>query len=428
MTRLELYERVWQTPMTKLAPEFGVSDVALAKLCRKHAVPTPPRGYWAQLAAGQKPRRAKLPSRDVAGEIEMPGSDKTLRAKRGNRVARDKSIARPSETLPDAGVVHFRPTLAGTSPMIRATAAFFEEKAGEVAKVTADRKKPHRPGELRVGMLFPRSVNGRFAPNSEGCLDVLASLEHIRWILLFHDALFRELRRLGADVRPCEKSPWKPRHSAEVVWRSHGLALGFVEGFARPAGETRSVWFSEHPYTATDDCKLVLDRHARSTRIWRGSRAQLEQQIGKIARGIIDTIADEAVLQAARVREEQERMARQERYAAEAKVAAEARQIAAEERARQEARLGARRAQAGRALRAGHEQLEYEATLRVLADIEARLPVGDEGEGLRTWLAVARDGLKAPVDELLAEIVRELAPDASPQWWPPDASRLEWER
>ena len=31
MTRIELYERVWATPMRTLAKEFGISDVSLAE-------------------------------------------------------------------------------------------------------------------------------------------------------------------------------------------------------------------------------------------------------------------------------------------------------------------------------------------------------------------------------------------------------------
>lgn len=44
-----------------LAREFGVSDVAVAKVCKKLDVPRPPRGYWARIEAGQKPRRPALP-------------------------------------------------------------------------------------------------------------------------------------------------------------------------------------------------------------------------------------------------------------------------------------------------------------------------------------------------------------------------------
>jgi hypothetical protein len=33
VTREELYDLVWSTRMSRLAPEFGISDVALAKVC-----------------------------------------------------------------------------------------------------------------------------------------------------------------------------------------------------------------------------------------------------------------------------------------------------------------------------------------------------------------------------------------------------------
>lgn len=42
LTRKQLYDRVWKTPMRTLAKEFGLSDVGLAKICRKHNIPRPP--------------------------------------------------------------------------------------------------------------------------------------------------------------------------------------------------------------------------------------------------------------------------------------------------------------------------------------------------------------------------------------------------
>jgi hypothetical protein len=60
--REKLYEQVWSQPIRKLAPEYGVSDVALAKTCRKLQIPRPGRGYWAKLTAGQRVgRRPPLP-------------------------------------------------------------------------------------------------------------------------------------------------------------------------------------------------------------------------------------------------------------------------------------------------------------------------------------------------------------------------------
>lgn len=65
--RDELYEAVWTAPATKVAARYGITSVALAKICRKLRVPTPPRGYWARIAAGQAVERAPLP-KAIAGQ------------------------------------------------------------------------------------------------------------------------------------------------------------------------------------------------------------------------------------------------------------------------------------------------------------------------------------------------------------------------
>lgn len=59
--RTTLYEEIWAEPIRTVARRYGVSDVALAKVCRRLAVPRPGRGYRARRAAGQNPRRQPLP-------------------------------------------------------------------------------------------------------------------------------------------------------------------------------------------------------------------------------------------------------------------------------------------------------------------------------------------------------------------------------
>ena len=75
LTREELYGRVWERPMRVLAQEFGISDVALAKTCRRAEVPVPGRGYWAKKAAGKPVRRPPLPplkqDRNGTSDIEL---------------------------------------------------------------------------------------------------------------------------------------------------------------------------------------------------------------------------------------------------------------------------------------------------------------------------------------------------------------------
>jgi hypothetical protein len=54
MTRYDretLYEKVWTVTMRELAKEYGVSDVAMGKTCRKLHIPVPGTGYWNKVAA-----------------------------------------------------------------------------------------------------------------------------------------------------------------------------------------------------------------------------------------------------------------------------------------------------------------------------------------------------------------------------------------
>lgn len=64
LSREDLYELAWSKPLRELAKDFGISDVALAKRCRRLGIPVPGRGYWARVDAGQRPYRPKLPSRE----------------------------------------------------------------------------------------------------------------------------------------------------------------------------------------------------------------------------------------------------------------------------------------------------------------------------------------------------------------------------
>jgi hypothetical protein len=71
LTREKLYDLVWETPMSRLAKSFGLSDVGLRKICTKRKIPTPPLGYWAKLAHGKKVRRPPLPKEEsgISGAV-----------------------------------------------------------------------------------------------------------------------------------------------------------------------------------------------------------------------------------------------------------------------------------------------------------------------------------------------------------------------
>jgi hypothetical protein len=73
ISRDELYARVWQTSLTQLGAEFGISNSGLAQICRRMHVPYPPRGYWAKKAAGKAVIVESLPVRPphVRTEVEI---------------------------------------------------------------------------------------------------------------------------------------------------------------------------------------------------------------------------------------------------------------------------------------------------------------------------------------------------------------------
>jgi len=60
LTRQQLYDMIWERAVSKVAPELGVSDVALRKQCLKHAIPLPDATYWGRLHAGRPIKRKPL--------------------------------------------------------------------------------------------------------------------------------------------------------------------------------------------------------------------------------------------------------------------------------------------------------------------------------------------------------------------------------
>jgi hypothetical protein len=80
ISREDLYERVWTEPIQKLSKEYGLSDVGLAKTCRRHNIPIPPRGYWAKKQAGHPVTKDSLPQ-VIAGAphaVRLPGASPHL--------------------------------------------------------------------------------------------------------------------------------------------------------------------------------------------------------------------------------------------------------------------------------------------------------------------------------------------------------------
>ncbi|MDO8798956.1 hypothetical protein [Phenylobacterium sp.] len=112
--RTELFEDAWKRPLSTIAAEFGISDTALRKICDRHDIPTPGRGYWAKVTSGQtlpkpKLRPAKSPELEVVGiygaiprSAEMQAAIAQVRAERPTveRPVRRKTMPTESSVEP----------------------------------------------------------------------------------------------------------------------------------------------------------------------------------------------------------------------------------------------------------------------------------------------------------------------------------------
>jgi hypothetical protein len=127
LTRRAMYDLVWSRPMTKAAEDLGISDVGLKKICDKHRVPTPPRGYWAKRDAGKSTKQIQFHSTSDPQHEHIvihgapnnlaPEIREVLKQERERRKTKPKA-ARPAEapTVPPEDV---HPAISATVKALR---------------------------------------------------------------------------------------------------------------------------------------------------------------------------------------------------------------------------------------------------------------------------------------------------------------------
>lgn len=187
LTRTELYEAVWSTPMSRLAERYGISGNGLAKICDRNKIPYPSRGYWAKHAVGKAPRKTPLSKpAQWAGSIRInPTPPRTAvnlapELKAIFEVARDKAQKR---------IVHER--LGKAHPVITKWVADHEQRSRQ-ARDYHDRhlRQIYMPKELT-------EVDRR---------------KH-----RFLDALFKELEEQGGAVREGDRSEFIAQMLGEPI-------------------------------------------------------------------------------------------------------------------------------------------------------------------------------------------------------------------
>jgi hypothetical protein len=83
MTRLELYNRVCDRPLSKVAPELGISGTQLAAICKRYQIPYPGSGYLTRKSLGLPAELPMLPEApdetiEVMPPVVKPRRKRTL--------------------------------------------------------------------------------------------------------------------------------------------------------------------------------------------------------------------------------------------------------------------------------------------------------------------------------------------------------------
>jgi hypothetical protein len=301
-TRQQLHEEIWAAPMKVVAERYGISDVGLAKICRKLLIPIPGRGYWAKQRAGKPvPGRPPLPALKDQGElyyVNLRAVDDSTRTARQQAKA---DLARASASIPD---ISAPPTLSDPHPLIVKTAARLSRKG----RWTSEKGLRSAPSEV---------------------LDVSVTEASLDRALLIMDTLIKAFAAQGVSVHIDKK---RSATIAEVGGTPIELSLNEyvrqVKHEITPA-ETRklererkrgqpSLAFLDLPrydYQPTGVLTFVAGRSP--SRSWRDTaRSPLETRLKEVVAGTLALALEARRQEAERQRKEAERQRAREQYAA----------------------------------------------------------------------------------------------------------------
>jgi hypothetical protein len=282
LTREQLYEMVWSKPTTHLAKELGISDVALAKICKKLDVPKPKPGYWQQLGTGIAPAKPPLQSvpASTPGHVVLQGQSTPKRLKEFD----PEAAALIEELRNGASRIEVSGRLTHLHPLVEASRAAFDN--GE-------------PDE------FER-IRGASGTQH---LDIRASKKTLRRSLLVMDTLVKAIETRGFSVEIAKDD----NRSTQAVVGAETVKIALWEEVRRsenpvPPPDAKDRW-KRWSFAPTGTLVLMIDHYGTdgARKRWRdGKRRPLEEQLNDILVGIF-TVAETKRAERLEVAEEERR-------------------------------------------------------------------------------------------------------------------------
>lgn len=181
--REKLYEEVWTKPVVDVAVQYGVSNVAINKICKSLNVPVPHRGYWAKVYAGQKQKKTPLPATN--------GFSQVIGARTFEGMKESDALAQPLAFLSDSE--RQKILLSAQQIKMPADNAKLHKKIIAYKSVVKDwNKKDVRPEGAE------RSFKNYY--NRPPFLAGVISNETLPRVYRILDALYRQVESLGGTV------------------------------------------------------------------------------------------------------------------------------------------------------------------------------------------------------------------------------------
>lgn len=288
-SRAEFYDLVWSTPTIKLAKNFGLSDVGLAKICKKHRIPKPPLGYWAMLQHGKKVKQTPLP-KITDGELETI----RINPKAAHEVELSSEVRGFIEAEAIAENLIIVPDkLISPHPLIRATKAAFNQKTTD----SFGRIRPKRE---------PNTLNLSIGPNS------------IERAMKIMDALLKALEKRNFPVRVVDdKKYWNSRgeYRTEIVILGEPVEIRMEEPANRsevdPKEKEKEPWlyYSSYKYVPSGCLNLIIESYVGGglKKTWADTdKHSVETRLNSFICGLI--LAAESLKKRRLEKEEQDRM------------------------------------------------------------------------------------------------------------------------
>lgn len=310
-TREEFYDLVWSKPMTHLAKEFRLSDVALHKICKKHGIPKPPLGWWAKKQAGKPVKQTPLPPAAAGKETRISIAAGELRgepelmavAREEARIAAssiDSEADVPSHPIVERTAAKLRKTKPATGSILVSV-----EGAWVVRALIGPESVDRFEQVLNRIVAAAATLGIRFERGEKGAV-FLCDGEAIGFSV---SETTRREKHVLTEKEQAEQDEWQRK--SDQYWKRRGhRALSWDDDNGYPFPPR----FPEWDYHPTGQLSFELDQlhfwNASPRRSFRDAKVQrLELIAGDIAVGIA---VYAAALKADRLRRDEEARRREE--------------------------------------------------------------------------------------------------------------------